>query len=763
MQTHLRRFFLIFILIGLVKINHAQEIPIGSWRDHLSYSNGVSVDAGNGKIYCASESAAFVYDLDDFSTDRLNMISGLSDIGIETIKFNPYNNKLIIAYSNGNIDIINEDREITNLPFIKTSNIIADKVINHIIFSGKYAYLSTGFGVVLLDTDQEEIIDTYYFGPLGAYMNTNAVAIDNQNIYAATAQGVYFANKASNNLADYNEWSLMSDLGLQNYSNITTYAGTLIVGAENSSWETDTVYYNNSGTWQKLIDTGVNLLNISVSSGKLLVLSDGTMRVFNMSLGQDFSYYTFNNQFSLTPNSAIIQNNGEVWMADKNYGLLHFFSQWDGELISPNGPNTSSVFHMDISQNNLWITSGGYGQYRNKFLYNYWAEGEWKIVPSNLKNPLKGSSIIDLVSAAINPKNVNQVYLGSWNSGLLEFNDGELTTVYTAQDSPLDSTDGGVTSIGALDFDKNGNLWIASSYGTNVLSSKLANGNWVSFSFEGITSGNSEYQQLVAGKNNLIYLADRKNKKIFVLNTNGTIEDQTDDILFSTIGSTAFEIFSMAEDLDGEFWVGTSEGVKIIGIPQEAGSDFIVNPIYVQQDGQTQILLESESVTCISVDGANRKWIGTQNSGVYLMSEDGTEEVSHFTIDNSPLFSNNIYDIKIEGETGEVFIATEKGLISYKGTATESNDDFDNVFVYPNPVKPDYYGVIAIRGLTKDTDVRITDISGNLVYQTTSFGGQAIWDGNDLFGDRVQTGVYIVFNATKDGELKKAAKILFIN
>jgi ligand-binding sensor domain-containing protein len=380
-----------------------------------------------------------------------------------------------------------------------------------------------------------------------------------------------------------------------------------------------------------------------------------------------------------------------------------------------------------------------------------------------LTNPSKGNTIKDLVSAAVNPKNVNQVYLGSWNSGLLEFNGGELTNVYTAQDSPLDSTDGGVTSIGALDFDKDGNLWIASSYGTNVLSSKLANGNWVSFSFEGITSGNSEYQQLVAGKNNLVYLADRKNKKIFVLNTNGTIEDPTDDVLFYSIGSTAFEIFSMVEDLEGEFWLGTSEGVKIIGIPQETGSDFVVNPIYVQQDGQTQILLESESVTSIAVDGANRKWIGTQNSGVYLMSEDGTEEVSHFTIDNSPLFSNNIYDIKIEGETGEVFIATEKGLISYKGTATESNDEFDNVFVYPNPVKPDYYGVIAVRGLTKDTDVRITDISGNLVYQTISFGGQAIWDGNDLYGNRVQTGVYIVFNATKDGELKKATKILFIN
>lgn len=762
MQTHLYRFFLIFILIGLVKVSHAQEIPIGSWRDHLSYSNGVSVDKGNGKIYCASESAAFVYDLNDFSTERLNLISGLSDIGIKTIKFNTYNNKLIIAYTNGNIDLIDSENSITNIPFIKNSNIIGDKTINHILIQDKDVYLSTGFGIVVLDTDKNEVVDTYLFGPLASYVNTNSIAVLGSTIYAATDEGVFFANKNSGNLADYNEWSLLSDLGSIKYSHILNYDEKLYIVKQSDLWDGDTLYYQESGNWVKLVPEGLNILNIQTTESKLLVSTSGALRIFNNNFNEEITYYKYNGTFNLQPQSSVIYN-GEVWVADIDYGLIRFKSKWNGELISPNGPNTSNVFKIDLHQKNLWITSGGYGQYRNKFLYNYWVEGEWKRVSSDLENPKKGNTIYDLVSVAVNPRDVNQVYLGSWNSGLLEFNDGELTTVYTAQDSPLDSTGGGVTSVGALDFDKDGNLWIASSYGTNVLSSKLANGNWISFSFEGITSGNSEYQQLVAGKNNLIYLADRKNKKIFVLNTNGTIEDQTDDILFYTVESTAFEIFSMTEDLEGEFWLGTSEGVKIIGIPDKAGTDFDVNPIYIQQDGQTQKLLESETVTAIAVDGANRKWFGTQNSGIYLMSEDGTEEISHFTVDNSPLFSNNIYDIKIEGKTGEVFVATEKGLISYKGTATESNDDFDNVFVYPNPVKPDYNGVIAIRGLTRDTDVRITDISGNLVYQTTSFGGQAIWDGNDLYGNRVQTGVYIVFNATKDGELKKAAKILFIN
>tara|TARA_R110001592_G_scaffold61993_4_gene189427 strand:+ start:2967 stop:5252 length:2286 start_codon:yes stop_codon:yes gene_type:complete len=761
MEIQLPKLFLIVILISFFKINHAQEIPIGSWQDHLSYSNGVSVDEGNGKIYCASESAVFVYDVNDFSIERLNMISGLSDIGVKSIKFNSYNEKLIIAYQNGNIDIVDNENKITNIPFIKNSNIIADKIINHIYTKEKYAYLSTGFGIVVLNTEEEEIVDTYYLGPSGLYINTNSVTFDGQNIYAATDEGVYFSNKNSGNLADYNEWALVSDLGVKKYSHMLNYNGNLIVALQQQTWQGDTLYYQTMNTWTKLISGGVNLFNLETSENKLLISTSAALKIFNTSLSQEAVYPKYQGVF-LQPQSSVLKN-GQLWVADRDYGLIRLTNEWDSEIISPNGPTSSSVFHMDINQNNLWISSGGYGLYRNRFPYNYREDGEWKKTSSELKHPVRGSTIYDLVSVAINPKNTTQVFLGSWNSGLLEFNNGELTSVYRAQDSPLDSTNGGLTSIGALDFDKNGNLWIASSYGTNVLSVKLVNGNWISFSFEGLTTGTSEYQSLVAGQNNLIYLAERKLKKLFVLNTNGTIEDQSDDIMFYSTSPTSFEINCLAEEDDGEFWIGTSEGIKTVEIPNNVGEDFVINPIYIQQDGQTQKLLESESVTCITIDGANRKWIGTQNSGVYLMSEDGAEEIEHFTTSNSPLFSNNIYDIKINGKTGEVFIATEKGLISYKGTATDSNDDFDNVFVYPNPVKPDYNGVIAIRGLTKDTDVRITDVSGNVVFQTISYGGQAIWDGKDLNGNRVQTGVYMVFSGTTDGELKNASKILFIN
>lgn len=764
MQKHFLRFFLVVILIIFSNLLFCQEIPIGTWRDHLSYSNAVSVTEGNGVVYCASESAVFSYNTVDHGLERMNLISGLSDIGVKSLKYNTINNKLLIAYENGNLDIIRPDKQVVNLSFIKNSNIIADKTINEIYLFGSKAYLSTGFGIVVIDMDKEEVIDTYYIGSLGVYLKTNSVTIDNQYIYAATQEGVYYADKNSTNLADYNNWSLMSDLGSGSYSRIVNFNGNLIVGQDNPSYSSDSVFYNNSGVWEKLISQGVQLNNIEVSSGKTIICSDASIKIFDGAFNEVNSFYTFQNEFTIIPNSALIINN-EVWVADENNGLIHYFSGgWSGEIIAPNGPNTSSVFKMDLVDNSLWITSGGYATYRSLFPYNYRVNGSWNKAKSKLYNPENQSILSDLISVAIDPNDKNHIYLGSWSEGLIEMYNNEVQKVYNGRNSPLDSVFFGITSVGTLLFDKDNNLWITSSYTSDILSIKMPNNNWFSYSFPGETKSDGYYTKMIVDNNDFLWFLERKYNVIMVFDPNKTYEDTSDDRLYTGLNFGTATIYTFEKDKNGEIWFGTSQGVGVLSNPNQIFTESVViNPIYIQQDGQTQLLLESENVTAIAIDGANRKWFGTQNSGVYLMNEDGTEEIEHFTTENSPLFSNNIYDIKIEGKTGEVYIATERGLISYKGTATESNDDFENIFVYPNPVKPDYNGVIAVRGLTYDTDVRITDISGNIVFQTKSLGGQAIWDGNDLNGQRVQTGVYMVFCATQDGGLKNAAKILFIN
>lgn len=754
--------FLVLVAILSLKV-YAQEIPIGSWRDHLSYNNSVSVTYGNDVVYCASESAIFSYDTKEKTIDRLNLITGLSDIGISQIKFNGYNNKLLVTYQNGNIDIIDQDKKVINLSFIKNnSSLTGGKSVNHIYINNEFAYLSTGFGIVVLNMDKNEVFDTYFYGTLGSAKNTNAVTFDNTNIYAASDDGVYFANKNSVNLADYNEWVKLNDLPTAKYSNIVYYAGSLVVSKDSPNWASDSVFYKIGAVWQNILPYGLNINKLEVYNNRLIVAGSGVTIIDN-TINVIDQIYTHAGIFGIDAKDVYQDVNGNYWIADATNGLLRQSDNWNVEKILPNGPNTPSSFAIDVKDGNVWMTSGGYGNYRSYAPYNYRVNGEWQTVPTTLTNSENGQSLLSFVSVVINPKNVNQVFIGSWGNGLLELNNNTLSQIYNGQNSVLDSVSFGPTFISGMAFDQNNNLWVSSSNSSEILAVKTPSNNWYSFSING-TNGLGEYPKVMVDRNNFIWIQDSKNLKTFIYDYNGTLDLKTDDrtIVFTTIGSV--EIVTFIEDLDGEIWFGTSQGVGVVYNPLNvfSGSETI-QPVYIQQEGQTQLLLQTERVKCIAVDGANRKWFGTENSGVYLMSADGSEEILHFSTKNSPLFSDNIYDIKVDGKTGEVYIATENGLISYKGTATDAQKDFSNVFVYPNPVREDYQGVIAIRGLVEDTDVRITDISGNLVSQTKSLGGQAIWDGKDLKGNRVQTGVYMVFNASKDGELSQAAKILFIH
>jgi hypothetical protein len=226
------------------------------------------------------------------------------------------------------------------------------------------------------------------------------------------------------------------------------------------------------------------------------------------------------------------------------------------------------------------------------------------------------------------------------------------------------------------------------------------------------------------------------------------------------------DIYSIAEDNNGTIWLGTSKGVAVYTSPGriwESTTFYAMQPSLELNDGLYHPLLESETVTAIAVDGANRKWLGTLNSGVYLVSENGTEELLHFTVENSPLFSNSITSIALNQKSGEVFIGTDKGLISYMGEATEGQSDYDSVFVYPNPVRETYDGPVTITNLVENSEVKITDVAGNLVFRTTSLGGQAVWDGRNLNGNRVKTGVYLVLCNDENGELTHISKLLFIH
>jgi hypothetical protein len=279
-----------------------------------------------------------------------------------------------------------------------------------------------------------------------------------------------------------------------------------------------------------------------------------------------------------------------------------------------------------------------------------------------------------------------------------------------------------------------------------------------------------QIQSLIVSKSNKIWMIIERGGLVG-FDYNNTLSTEADDVekvIAFEQGKGAIpgtSVYCVAEDLNGDLWIGSDKGISVLYNPDNIFNAGLqdVQQIKVNLDGYIGYLLESDKITSIFVDDANRKWIGTETSGLFLVSADGTQQLEHFTTDNSPILSNNIFSITMNRLSGELFIATDKGIVSYKGTATKGFEtQCEDVLVYPNPVRPEYNGVIAIRGLLKTSEVRIADAAGNLVYKTNSIGGQAIWNGKNLKGDKAQSGVYYILTTNEDGTSGCSAKVVLI-
>ena len=426
---------------------------------------------------------------------------------------------------------------------------------------------------------------------------------------------------------------------------------------------------------------------------------------------------------------------------------------------------------MAFGEEYLWVAPGGRtGGWNNAYIqdgiFNY-IDNRWESRDNTHYDNVK-----DFIRIVVDPSDKDHVFAGSWGQGVAELYQGSMIKLYGEgnTDSALQSVvpNDNFIRIGGLAFDQIGNLWVACTEVENLLCVRKPNGTWYGYDFPTIGSTSRVADVMVDQQGYKWVLLH--NEGILVFDDNGTLGNKTDDQnvhLVSAVGSgnVALDVRSIAEDLDGEIWVGTNQGVYVFYSPSLVftNDDYDAQQILVEQDGYFQYLLETEAITALAVDGANRKWLGTENAGVFLMSEDGTTELQHFTTDNSPLISDNIITIAINQVNGEVFFGTEKGIISYKGTATEGALTHTDVYAYPNPVREGYTGSIAIRGLVTDADVKITDISGALVYQTKALGGQAVWDGKNFNGEKAHTGIYLVFTTNEDGSQTVVTKIMMIN
>jgi hypothetical protein len=760
------RFIVPAMLIVLTGARVSGQVPVGKWRTHLPYHSANIVMVTSDKVFCSSTGGLFTYGLEDNSIEKLSKTDGLSDNGIEAMCWSEADGAAVLAYDNANLDIL-RGNQIINISDIMKKQIPGDKTVYGIYFREGKAYLSCGFGIVVLDLQKLEITETYYIGDNGEHLKINQITSDDTFFYAATDQGVRRAEIDNPFLIDFNSWELVGGLTdpLGSYPGVASMNGRLFVVYAGP--EEEQIYYSDGPYSTFLPLEAMDCNELRKSSDHLLFSGESGVKIMD----GDFNFVDQYDEGR--PRSAILDREGVLWIADNGRGLVRVDPQGSERVIIPDGPLSSVTFDIASQEGIVYTVAGGVtATFNNIFragVLQVFREQDWSY---NFTQDVR-----DLVSIAIDPEDPEHLFAASWGYGLVEYRSRQIVEVYNETNSSLQNAVPGqnVIRIGGVVYDDDYNLWMTNTGVSQPLSVLKRDGSWNSYRLNGLLSAYPALGEIIYTRDGHLWGIIPKGNGLFALNMNGTPDDTDDDeyrqvsIVDKNGRVITNDVFALAEDDNGNLWLGTNQGILVIYSPGQLfnNGSVIAQEIVVPRNDGTGLgdpLLQTEKVTCIEVDGANRKWIGTADGGAFLVSENGFEQIYNFNTSNSPLLSNSISAIGVDGVSGEVFFGTDKGIISFRGTATEGATTYENVKVFPNPVRETYEGPIAISGLLAETTVKITDISGNLVNEVESFGGQAIWDGKDFRGNRVSTGVYLVFLANNDRSRLQAhvTKILFI-
>jgi len=770
----------------------SQQTAIGDWQYLLSFTSSYHTAQNQDKIFVATNSSVFTIDKITDEVNGFDKNSALTDVGITHIKYDTINNYLFIGYLNGNIDLV-KDGNTFNLNDIKrSSNILGAKKILDANFKKDLIYVSTGFGIVIINLDKLEIKESILTGENGTESPTYQTLILNDTLYAATENGFYFIDADNPFISNFGFWTKMDNFpdGESDgpYTQVVEYKGHIYVNYRNNADGNNDIIYRMDGDDWTPIQGNHKVNSLKSTANGLLVCNESPTFLLDENGSRIRSIWFYADSISndsvlkkyYQPLEAEIDKEGTIWMANTRFSIVadDIVSQ---RIITPNGPFKDLSWQMSLFFGELWIAggavSGTFGKTWNSNGAYHFSNNKWKNYNKNSNELFKEFNVTDIIAVAVNQNNPQQVFLGSYGSGLIEIVDGKTNRAWNIDnidETSLSEGDLGFGEdwvlIGGLDFDNNGNLWITNPLNSNPVSVLAENGQWQSFSFGDALSSNFKMSEILASFSSNQKWIIRPREGLLVFDDGGTPLDPNDD-QHQTIRTGAgngnlpvLDVLSIVEDLDGEIWVGTASGPVVFYSPGNifTGNNFDASRILIEQDGNVQILLETEVISALAIDGGNRKWIGTQNSGVFLLSPDGIEQIHHFTVENSPLLANDIKDIVLDHLTGEVFISTALGLVSFRSDATASPTEVDKLKIFPNPVRNDYFGPIAIDGVASNSSVKITDEVGNIVNQLISEGGQAIWDGTDFNGDRVATGVYFILAVDKTGKKSATGKILVL-
>lgn len=755
------------------------QVAMGKWRTHFAYNSVSQIAQSENKIFAVSEGALYSIDKLDGGMEFYSKITGLNGSNITRIEYEEKGKQLIIIYGNGNIDIMSAGG-ITNIPDFFNKQMSATKNVNHINIYGSTAYLSCSFGIIALNTNRKEISDTYIIGPNASDVNVLNTTINNDSIYAVTSNVIYRASVTEPNLVNYEFWTKMTGLpGVGSYESLVSYEGKMFLLSGGK------LYIKASGTPWQIFRSDLTVTGLNVSGGKL-----------NLFAGA--STYLVDSQLDVTEvsNLATISDadfdatTNTFWFAATDKGVISYNVQNSTaptvNVFKPVGPAVNSPWEMKFSGEKLFVVPGGRwaSQDGRSGAVMIYEAGVWNNITESSISEVTGSRALDFMNVAIDPSDKKHFFITSYGTGLYEFKNDKFDKWYNSANSIVECHPAALkspnyyTRLDGAVYDSKGNMYFSNCAVNASVKVVTSEGKMEGLTFSGfaketlgkiLINRNDEKQKWM--------LSVRYAPGICIFDDNSTITDQSDDksVFISSFSNldvdgasiTPTQYYSIAQDNNGVIWVGTDQGPLLFSSQLSVfETGFTCSRVKIPRDdgtGLADYLLESEKIKAIAIDGANRKWIGTETSGVYLMSENGQETIQHFTSSNSPLLSNDILSIAINPKSGEVFIGTGLGLVSYQSDASLAEESFSNVHAYPNPVREGFTGVITITGLVENTQVKITDIKGNLVCETVSNGSLATWDGKDVHGRKVSTGIYLAICASSDGTQSTITKILVVN
>lgn len=771
-MNRMKKNVLYFIALVSMQMGFSQNNLL--WQGYFSYNEIKDLSESQTSIFAASENALFSKNQLSGQIKTTNTIDGLSGQTISSLYYSLTFNKTLVGYENGLLIVIDDvDGSIINVVDIINKQLPSNiKKINHFMEFGGIIFVSCDFGIVQFNLATLQFGDTYFIGDNGAEVSVTQTTVFNGFIYASTNIGIKRSLISGKNLIDYNQWELVAP---GNWSSIETFNAELI--AINTSGYIHK-YNPNSNTFVGYIPLPLPASDLRTKENYLIVTTLNSVYVYN---GQMALVRQINSNQIIESNpsficATIIEDT--IFIGTKENGLINttISSGSAFENNTPIGPSRNNIFALQITPSSLWAVYGGYSVDYNPYSYNLNGPNTYGISKYDLNgwlnipyNEVLGAKSLSRI--AVNPNNENEVYVSSFFSGLIKIENNTPTTLFNQTNSGLESLILSPPNPSYVDirinspvFDKSGSLWVTNSRIKKGLKVLKSNGQWQSFSLDNILikSENTSLGRMAIDKNGTKWICTNRDGIIGFNESNNLYKKITSGMDSGNL--PIYDARAVVVDNDNQLWIGTTKGLRIL---YNVGSfltesQLTTSPIIILEENLAQELLYEQSITDITVDGANNKWIGTVDSGVFLVSSNGQETKYHFTATNSPLPSNQINDIDINSTTGEVFIATSKGLVSFKGVATSASDNLNNAYVYPNPVRPEYGGTVKIAGLLDKANVKITDIQGNLVYEAISEGGTLEWDTTAFGKHKVASGVYMIFISAQDGVETKVKKVMII-